>query len=146
IAGLVARLEPIGEISAVSGEPRKLAVHALRDSLLIHVPAAPLREMIETYPAALLQLTRVIIRRMRRDDREQQLAAVRRIRAIAVIPATPSVDARGVAAHLHLALSGQCRPCLVDAARVDAALGPGSSDVRTDAGVAHQRLVEYLNA
>lgn len=146
IAGVISRLEPIGEISALAGEVRTTAVQALRDSLLIRIPTAQLHLVMQAHPDALLQITRVIIQRLRSNQQSQQLASERRARSIAVIPGTAQMDARAVAEALHAALGGYCQPALVDAASVDAALGAGAAGTRLDAGEANERLVEYLNA
>lgn len=144
--GVIARLEPIGEIGALSGEPRTAAVHAVRDSLLFRIAADRLYALIHEYPEALIAMTRVIIQRLRRNQRAEALDSAQKTRSIAVVPATADADASMVARQLVAALSGYCAPLLVDAAAVDAALGPGAALARTDSGAANQRVVEHLNA
>ncbi len=146
VAGQIARLEPIGEISALSGELRTTAVHALRDSLLIRIPTDQLHALVQSHPDALLQITRMIIRRLRSNQRVQRLESVRRIRNVAVVAACSDVEVRSVAEQLVAALSGHCRTGLIDAAAVDAVLGNGAAGARLDAGLANERLVEHLNA
>ncbi|MFP5305133.1 MAG: patatin-like phospholipase family protein [Gammaproteobacteria bacterium] len=145
IAGMVARLEPIGEIGALSGEPRVATVHAVRDSLLVRIPGKHLYEVIGRHPDALLEMTRVIIQRMRQNQRAQRLEHQRQVRSFAVVPASPEVDAPMVARHLSAALSGYCKPALITAQAVDSALGAGTAQTRLEGGEANRRLVEFLN-
>ncbi len=145
IAGTIGRLEPIGEIGALSGEPRVASVHAVRDSLLLRLPGDHLYDVITRHPEALIEMTRVIIHRLRHNREAQRVERHRQTRSFAVIPATPGIDAAMVARQLSMALSPVCAPVLIDAAAVDAALGPGASQARTDDGEPNQRLVSYLN-
>lgn len=145
IAGTIGRLEPIGEIGALSGETRVAAVHAVRDSVLIRIPAKHLYEVVSKHPDALAEMTRVIIQRMRQNQRAQRLEHQRQLRCIAVVAATPETDAAMVARRLGEALASTRSPMMIDAQSVDAALGPGTSHARLDSGEENRRLVEYLN-
>jgi NTE family protein len=147
VAGTISRLEPIGEIGALSGEPRAASVHAVRDSLLLRIPGALLYEVIGRYPDTLIEMTRVIIQRLRNDQRLRRLEDQRRTRCFAVVPATPGIDVVSIAQQLRQALAETCTcaPVLIDAAGVDAALGAGAAQVRVADGEANRRLVEYLN-
>lgn len=145
IAGTAARLEPLGEIGALSGDPRVATVHAIRDSVLIRIPGRHLYEVVSRHPDALIEMTRVIIQRLRRNHRAQRLEHQRRVRCFAVIPATPDADAAMVARQLAGALAVSCTPKLINAAAVEATLGAGMSRTRIDQGDANTRLVEYLN-
>ena len=147
VAGAIARLEPVGEISALSGEPSVASVHAIRDSLLLRIPANHLYAVVSQHPQALIEMTRVIIQRLRDNQRARHLERQRQMRCFAVVPATPAIDAVAVARQLASALSvtAACQPVLIDAAAVDAALGPGLSQTRIDGGEDNRRLVEHLN-
>lgn len=145
ITGTIGRLEPVGEISALGGEPRVGSAYAVRDSLLIRIPARHLFDVIGRHPDALVEMTRVIIQRLRQNQRAQRLANQRQARSFAVIPATADADAVAVARQLTAALSLHCAPALIDAASVDAALELGAAQTRIDSGAANRRLVEYLN-
>ncbi len=146
VIGSIARLEPIGEIGALSGEPHTAAIHAVRDSLLVRIPGEHLYTVIQAFPDALLAMTRVIIERLRRNRRAEILESAQKSRSIAVVPATPDADAAMVARGLAAALSTYCAPQLVDAAGVDAALGAGAAMARIDSGAANERVAEHLNA
>lgn len=147
IVGSIARLEPVGEISALSGEPTIASVHAVRDSLLVRIPASHLYEVLTQHPQALIETTRVIIHRLRDNQRARHLERQRQMRCFAIVPATPAIDVTTLARQLGEALcaSAACRPVLIDAAAVDAALGPGASQTRIEGGENNRRLVEHLN-
>lgn len=145
VLGDVGHHEPIGEIGVISGEKRSVSVHAIRDSLVVKIPRAELYGVIDLYPGALLEMTRVIIHRLRQNQHVQQLAAARSVRSFAVIPASGDVDAASVAAGLRDALSTHYPVRLVDSVLVDAELGAGASAARSSHGDAHARLVEFLD-
>ncbi|HEX6592398.1 MAG TPA: patatin-like phospholipase family protein [Moraxellaceae bacterium] len=115
IAGDIARLEPIGEIGLLTGEGRGAGVHALRDSLLFAFSRPDFHAFAMAEPAALMAITQVIIGRMREPGRETRLRAARKIRTLAVIAATPSVDGAAFARELEAVLEGNTT--LVDQAR-----------------------------
>lgn len=144
--GSITRLEPIGEVGALAGEPRTAVIRAVRDSLLVRIPVDSLYTMFRAHPDALVAMTRIIIARLRRNQRVQALEAARRARSIAVIPATGDADAAMVARRLSAALAAYCAPLLVDAPMVEAALGADAAQARLDSGADNERLVEYLNA
>ncbi len=145
IAGWISPLEPIGEIGALVEESRSASVHAVRDSVLVRVPSQHLYAVVGQFPDALIEITRVVIHRLRANQRVQRLDAQRRTRNFAVIPALPEADAGMVARELEQTLSVSCNTLLVDANAVDSELGAGTSDTRIDGGAANTRLVEYLN-
>jgi predicted acylesterase/phospholipase RssA/CRP-like cAMP-binding protein len=115
VAGDIARLEPIGEIGLLSGEPRGASVHALRSSLLFAFSRAAFHAFAMAEPAAFMGMTRVIISRMREPDRAAKLRNARKIRTLAVLGAHPGIDATGFALRLDAALGP--RTTLVDHAR-----------------------------
>src|SRR3546814_711400 len=57
---LIVRLQPAGEISVVLGETHTADVYAVRDSVLLRLPAPTVLEAFQQFPAALLRLTRLI--------------------------------------------------------------------------------------
>jgi predicted acylesterase/phospholipase RssA/CRP-like cAMP-binding protein len=127
VAGDIARLEPIGEIGLLSGEPRGASVHALRDSLLFAFSRAAFHAFAMAEPAAFMGMTRVIISRMREPDRAAKLRNVRKIRTLTVLGAHPAIDAAGFARQLQAALGA--RATLVDHARALSDAGADSGGV-----------------
>ncbi|MGQ0697800.1 MAG: patatin-like phospholipase family protein [Panacagrimonas sp.] len=142
----IARLEPTGEISLISGEPRTATVYAVRDSKVLEIAREDLFAIFTAYPAALLEISRTIISRLRQNLRTSTLAAVRRTRSFALIAATPQMDVRGFAAQLGLALSNCGRVEVLDSARVEAALGPGYADAPIGDGEIEEGLIDWLES
>lgn len=143
---LILRLQPAGEISAVLGETHTADVYAVRDSVLLRLPAPPVLEAFQQFPQALLRLTRLIARRLRQNADPKPQVAVHRRNSLAVVPATPSAPARLVAEQLHACLASLGETQLVDTTVVEQAFDADDRlAMRTDA-VAERRLIEYLNA
>ena len=72
--GQVSRGEPIGEMSVISGENRKADVRALRDSVVLALPAATLTAFLTAHPDSHWQMTRLIIERARKSAVQVQRA------------------------------------------------------------------------
>lgn len=146
VAGMIPRLEPTGEISAILNEPRNSDVYAIRDSVVVQLPVDEMIATVQHFPEAMLRLTRIIAQRLRRNAHRQALASARTGGSLAIVPATRSVPARAIAEALCKALAVHTEPELLDAETVDAALGPGATAVSLHDGVGNARMVEYLNA
>jgi len=145
LVGYIGALEPIGEIGLLSGERRTATIDAIRDTLLIQIRRDQLMDFLVANPTALIAITRVLIGRLRQNQRQQKLTSARSARTFAVIPASPDVDATGIAQELarRLAATDSCR--LVDAAGVDAELGDGAAHTPIGGGSGNSQLVEWLN-
>lgn len=143
IVGTIPRLEPTGEISAVMGEPHSADVYAVRDSVVVELPMPALLATLHHSPEAMLRLMRIITRRLRQNAHAQSRAAVRRRNSFAVIYGTPNVDAGLVAERLCAELGRYSPTHRVDAASIDAMMGPGMA--ARDGNGENHRLLEYLN-
>lgn len=127
VAGDIGRLEPAGEISLLSGEPHSAEVQALRDSLLLRLPRLPLLEFLQAYPAVLLALTRTLVQRMRRNQREAVKDTARGGQTLALIGAG-GLDVAVLARRLQGALAEHGAPTeLIDAGTIDAVFGAGAA-------------------
>ncbi|MGH8442517.1 MAG: patatin-like phospholipase family protein [Nevskiaceae bacterium] len=144
-AGVIGALEPIGEVGMLSGEKRTATIEAIRDSQLIQIRRDALMEFLLANPAALVAITKVLIGRLRQNQREQKLSSARSARNFAVIAGTPGADAAAVSRALHgrLATLDTCR--IVDAAAVDRELGEAMSTTPLNDSDNNARLVEWLN-
>jgi NTE family protein len=145
LAGYIGALEPIGEIGLLSGENRTATIHAIRDSLLIQIRRDQLMEFLVANPSALIAITRVLIGRLRQNQRQQKLTSARSARTFAVIPASPDIDAAGLAREIHRRLTERDSSRLLDAAAVDGELGEGMAHTPLNDGAGNARLVEWLN-
>lgn len=146
VAGDITRLEPIGEIGVLSGETRGASVHALRDSLLWKFSSEAFYAFMLDHPAALVAVARVIVARLRQNSRSAMLAKARRTRTFAVVAATPDLDARGLALSFQATLNKHSRCALIDAGRVNEALGAGAASLPPGNSDADAALMAWLNA
>ncbi len=146
LLGYVGRLEPVGETGVLRNEPRSVDVHALRDTEPARIPAADLLAVLREDSAALLELTRLIIGRLRSYQGQRRNVATDGGGTLAVIPASDGVPAAVLAQAVLQRLSGWPRVRLVGAAHVDAALGPGSAQTPLDDGAEDRRLRAWLGA
>lgn len=140
----IGRLEPSGEISFLSGEPRTATVYAVRDSKVLEIDREALYEVFVRHPSALLEMSRTVIRRLRQNQRAASLAASRRSRCYALLPASAAVDIQDLARGLGTALSICGDVQVLDAATVDAALGPGTAATPIGDGEREDRLIHWL--
>jgi NTE family protein len=145
LLGYVGRLEPVGEMGIVAGEPRTATVRAVRDSVVLRIPNDEFLSFLEREPAALMALTRLVIERMRRQDRMRMLAATELQGSFAVIPATRDVPVMAFAEGLVRRLSGWPEARLITAAHVDAALGAGAARRPLSDDETSTRLLTWLS-
>ena len=127
LVGYVGRREPVGEMGVVVGEPRTSTVRAVRDSILVRIGAADFLSFLDQQAPALLSLSRLMVQRLREQERKRLLSATEVQGALAIIPATPDVPVMALAEALVRRLSGWPDARLVAAAHVDAALGEGAA-------------------
>lgn len=145
IAGYIGRLEPVGEMGVISGEPRTADVIALRDSLLYRFSREAFHAFMLTHPAALLAISKVLIARLRQNGREVQLHTLRQTRTFAVFSGTAECPTHLLMHALADALSRLGKVMRVDAAAVDAALGAGTAATPCAPGAADAALLEWLS-
>jgi NTE family protein len=124
VLGEIARGEPIGEVGLLIDQPRSATIIAVRDSLVLRMDRSILLTLYHDFPDALLQTTRVMIRRMRETVQDRRRARARSQQAVAVIPATPELDVLPLATALSEAMSAFGTVGLFTPARVDAVPRP----------------------
>lgn len=130
----------VGEMALITGEPRSATVVAVRDTVLARLDAEGFRHWLATSPSAALALTRQTVQRLRAGP--SQVAWQRPV-TMALLPISGGVDAAAFGRTLAHALAAHGRVVTVDAAALDAALGPGSAqsepgaDAARDARIAH---------
>ncbi|HKY91065.1 MAG TPA: cyclic nucleotide-binding and patatin-like phospholipase domain-containing protein, partial [Nevskiaceae bacterium] len=140
----IGRLEPSGEISLLSGEARTATVFAVRDTKVLRIDRSDLLEVFNRHPAALLEMTRTVITRLRQNQRAANLAAVRRSRCFTIVPAHPGLDILPFANAFRGALASSGRVRLIDAAAVDASLGSGMAQMRIGDSEADENLIAWM--
>lgn len=144
LLGYVGRLEPVGEMGIVAGEPRSSTVRAMRDSIVLRIRSADFVDFLHEQPTTLMSLSRLMIERLREQGRSRMVSATEVHGTFAVIPASPEVPVMALAEALARRLSGWPEARLVSAAHVDAALGEGAAQTPFEDGD-ETRLLEWLN-
>lgn len=145
-AGEIVRYEPIGEIGLLSGEPRSATLYAIRDSILLKFDRDELMTFAMLHPAALVEMTRVMVTRLRQNQRAKMLETTRNVHNFAIIPAADSVDAQAFARTFADALAAHDNTCVVNENFVDAQLGPGTAKKHFTDGDINARVMTLLSA
>lgn len=145
LRGEIGLYEWAGEVGLLAETRRSSHVYAVRDSWLLRLDRAVLLDFLMQHPTALLRLTQVIIGRLQQRQTPAALAAARRPRTIALVPATPDIDIAAFARQLRSTLSECGNVGLVDAHRVDTAIAPDMAQLHHD-DPNGDRLVRLLHA
>lgn len=149
LLGYINRREPIGEMGVIAAEARNASIHALRDCLLLSLPAAVFMAFLREHPDCLVMLTRLIIQRGRHYQNLRQVSATRNGGTLAVIPATPDVPSVQLAEALTRHMQGWPATRLVTSAHVDSLFpwlpdGRGAAQTPLDGSDADNRLRQWL--
>jgi len=145
IVGYIGRLEPVGEMGVISGEPRTANVIALRDSLLYRFSREAFHAFVLAHPAALLSISKVLVERLSQNGRVAALQTLRQTRAFAVYAGMAEISASAQSIALTEALRRMGSVMCMNAAAVDAALGNGMAATPCVSGADDTRLMEWLN-
>jgi NTE family protein len=133
----------VGEMSVITGEPRRATVVTVRDSVLVRLGKSDFNRLLATSPQLSVVLTRQIIEHL--QSREDLFRAARPV-TIGLIPISGGVQAGAFAQRLaaHLAPVGRVR--VVDATTIDDDLGdPGIARRNNGDAAAAQRVFLHLN-
>jgi NTE family protein len=147
VVGDVGRGEVVGEIALITGEPRTATVRAVRDSVLIRIDKQDVECLLDRHPAAMMELARLIVLRLRMHGRTRSRDALRSARTLALVPAHATAPSLAdLAAELALSLGrvGQVR--VLNAATVEAELGAGYAETLYEQSENNTRLVNWLNS
>lgn len=145
LIGYIGRLEPVGEMSILSGETRESDVHALRDTVVLRIPRAVFIRQMNAHGPALMRVTRVMLSRLRRHNRLRRHSVTEGHGCFALLPSSPGVPVAVLAEALIRRLGGWPKARLVSARHVDAALGEGMSQTGFDEPAAHRRMMAWLD-
>lgn len=99
--------QTIGEFALFSDEPRSATVQALRESNVVRLDRTLFQQMVQSYPQAMMEVTRIIV-----DRRRRSLKAVGAERShslnFALVPLHPDAPVQEVAQHLAQTLRETC--------------------------------------
>ncbi len=148
----MARGQIIGEMALFADAPRSATVVAIRDSVLVRLDKPAFDHLLACSVQASIALTRQIIQRLQTAQTRSDLALPV---TIGLLPISAGVDAADLAHSLaeqlrRLSLPAQSpasrRVCVVDAARIDAALQqPGMAQSEPGAADPERRIALYLD-
>ncbi len=142
----MARGQVIGEMSLYTDEPRSASVVAIRESVLVRLGKQAFHELLASSARISILLTRQIIYRLQNPQPRSLLA---RPVTIALVPVTSGIDlpsfasrlAAQLASGLATQLAGAARVCVVDAARIELALGQPGLTQREPGDLAADRSI-----
>ena len=139
------RLEPVGETGVISGEPRTATAYAIRDSVLLRIERNAFLIFLTSNPPALITMSRMLVQRLNRNQRAKMLQSARGTRTLAVLAASPDVDAEVFAADLVRNLGAyHSTTRLLRASDVNGELGAGAATCELTSDRADQ-LTRWLN-
>lgn len=142
VLGEVARGETVGEMAFFTSEPRTATVVAVRESVLVRFSREAFREVLLHYPLVSLNMTRLVIERLKRVSGR---ALVARPVAIGIAAITQGIRAGDFARRLQAELAPYGATLVVDAAWVDERLGePGAASAGRGDGTLSRGLAHLL--
>lgn len=129
--GEISRGESVGETALITDEPRSASIVAIRDSILIRLSKASFERLIRSQPDLLLNLSRLVIRRLTRSQRGRGRNS--RIRSIAVVFAGEGVPREEFIRRFSAALEVHGSILNLNRERVEALAGFFPAAERTEA-------------
>ncbi|MGB6000904.1 MAG: cyclic nucleotide-binding domain-containing protein, partial [Thermoanaerobaculia bacterium] len=141
----VARGETVGEMALLTDDPRSATIYAIRDSHLARISRQGFQRLIDHRPQTLLNLSRLIIDRLKRRS-AVGIPRPDRLTCIGLVPAgDTTVPLEEVARDLAKGLAGHGSVALLTSASVDAALGQPGIAQATESQPAQLRLAGFLH-
>ncbi|MGB6367355.1 MAG: cyclic nucleotide-binding and patatin-like phospholipase domain-containing protein, partial [Thermoanaerobaculia bacterium] len=141
----VARGETVGEMALLTDDPRSATIYAIRDSHLARISRQGFQRLIDHRPQTLLNLSRLIIDRLKRRS-AVGIPRPDRLTCIGLVPAgDTTVPLEEVARDLAKGLAGHGSVALLTSASVDAALGQPGISQATESEPAQLRLAGFLH-
>ena len=141
ILGEAGYIETCGEMAVLTGDVRSATVRAVRDTSLLRLSTQSFHRLMESHPDMALTLTRRIIQRFQRAMHGLPPARAGAVSTIAVVGIHPETPLAGFARRLAASLGAAGSVLHLDGAKLDAALGPGATQIPRD----HARNDEILS-
>jgi predicted acylesterase/phospholipase RssA/CRP-like cAMP-binding protein len=138
----ISRGEVVGEMAVLTGDPRSLTIRAVRDSALVRLSKPAFERVTESNPAAMMAVTRRIIRRL--QQRNERASAPARVVTIGVLSAGGGAEHDEIASELSRALQPNRRVLLLDKALRDRELTGRTDDEQTGWLDEQERRHDYL--
>jgi NTE family protein len=124
--GEIGRGETVGELALFTGEPRSASIIALRDSALVKVTRQLVERALARSPQIALQMTRTIIERFRRSERQRQAPIIPV--NVCLLPISAGVDAVALARDIAAASAEDSTAiAIIDAHQIDQRFGTNAA-------------------
>jgi predicted acylesterase/phospholipase RssA/CRP-like cAMP-binding protein len=136
--------QAVGELALLTGEPRSATVQAIRDSDVVLLARSAFDRLLAHYPQAMLQLTRVVIERLRRTSSQPMLAATRPGLNIALVALDTARDLTQIAAALFASFQKNDTALWLSSGRLDSMLDRAGLANRPDEHPAVATLNSWL--
>jgi NTE family protein len=141
--GEIARGETVGEMAFFTGEPRTATVSAVRDSVLARFTSEVFRAVLLAYPLVTMNMTRLVIERLKRASFGRQPATKPVTLGLAAI--SEGVDLAEFAQQLGTELARHGTVTVVTAERMSQWLGtPGAAQASREQGELSRRVTAKL--
>jgi predicted acylesterase/phospholipase RssA/CRP-like cAMP-binding protein len=118
LVGEVGPGEVVGEFALLTGETHTSTVYAIRETDVFKLAQPVFAKLLDRYPQAMMQITRVIIQRQRRSLRLTRAEQSRSL-TLALVPADPEVPLGEFAQHLAGSLEPFGPVLQLDSAHLD---------------------------
>ncbi len=140
----IGRNEFIGEVGVAANMPRMRTAHAVRDSMVLELPALDMLEALQPYPGALFIIMQAVLRRMHRYMLVHHGPENSPITTLSVLELFPGTGEKEFSRRLVDALSERHEVCVIGPEEVDRALGAGASETTFDDAENNRRLVRWV--
>jgi NTE family protein len=135
ILGEIGRGETVGELALFTDEPRSASIVALRNSALVKVTRRQVERAFAVSPQIALQMTRTVIERFRRSER-QRAAPIIPVN-VCLLPISSGIDAVGFVHDIRAARDeDQAAIAIIDANEINRRFG---------ANAALEQLADYID-
>lgn len=135
--------ETVGEMGALTHQPRSATIKALRDTELAEFSRDQLDGLLKTYPTLLPQMLRLTMDRLRRAQRASRRIA--HSSSLTILPVSPNAPLESFAARLAETMSATDTCLLLTSERVNQELGMADVAQAKDGEPNDLRLRMWLN-
>lgn len=142
VIGEVGRGECVGEMAILTGEDRSATVFAIRDTELVKFSKVQFDQFMEKHPQAMMQIARIIIKRLRWAIRSSRV--INTLTTIAVVPTGEHVPLSDFSNRLATALATAGSTLHLNSVHFDSLLGKGAAQTPQD-DANNGRIVRWLN-
>ncbi len=149
VIGEIIRGETVGEMAIFTGDPRSASIIALRDSVLVKLSKHAFEQVIAAYPAVSMNVTKLIINRLRTSQGERQ--APKKPVNICLLalhenPLSPASEATDFARKIQPLLNRKGKTCVVSSEKVNDYFGqPAIAQVDKSNPAAYRELTQWLD-